>query len=52
MENKVKQKKLNRIVFVVFALVFCAFSFLFIPESFVSATNDVVESYENDSVDY
>ena len=47
MENKVKQKKLNRIVFVVFALVFCAFSFLFIPESFVSATNDVVESYES-----
>lgn len=47
MENKVKQKKLNRIVFAVFALVFCAFSFLFIPESFVLATNDVVESYES-----
>lgn len=47
MENKVKQKKLNRIVFAVFALVFCAFSFLFIPENFVSATNDVVESYES-----
>lgn len=47
MENKVKQKKLNRILIAVFAFVFCAVAFLFMPIDFASATNSVADDYES-----
>ena len=47
MENKVKQKKLNRIVFAVLALVFCVSFFMFMPIKFTSATLSAVGSYES-----